>query len=310
MSAPRVPVVKPYRPGLYSDPVRFVELHQLRYFVAAVRLGTMSAAARELYVSQPSISQQIRALERELGASLLLRRGRRLALTEAGEQFLPEAERAVTAADAGRERVRQVVARGPAPIRLGAVPSVDSTLLPRALDRFIRLHPELRIVVLEPNSADVEASLLGGDLDVAITHFAPVSRSLTGRVLLREELVLVGPADHWATRQPGVGFGQLRDEWFVACPPGSDLHERLLGLCAEAGFIPRIALEARYGALTEMVLAGHGLAILPHLIADDRLRSVRISSDLAVRELYVISKPRSTLGPAVSSFLAVLDDLT
>ena len=88
------------------------------------------SAARELYVSQPSISQQIRALERELGASLVVRLGRRLALTEAGAQFLGEAERAVAAADSGRERVQQVIARGRAAIRLGAVPSVDSTLLP------------------------------------------------------------------------------------------------------------------------------------------------------------------------------------
>jgi DNA-binding transcriptional LysR family regulator len=58
------------------------------------------------------------------------------------------------------------------------------------------MHPELRIIVLEPNSADVEELLLTGELDVAITHFAPVSESLTGRVLLREELVLVGPANH------------------------------------------------------------------------------------------------------------------
>jgi DNA-binding transcriptional LysR family regulator len=286
-----------------------MELHQLRYFVTAVRLGTMSAAARELYVSQPSISQQIRALERELGASLVVRMGRRLALTDAGEQFLGEAERAVAAADAARERVQQIVARGRAAIRLGAVPSVDSTLLPPALDRFMSLYPEWHVVVLEPHSAEVEALLIRGELDVAITHFAPTSPALTGRVLVREELVLVGPANHWALGQSSVSLSQLRDEWFVTSPPGSDLHERLLGLCAEAGFTPRIALAARYGALREMVLAGHGLAILPRLIVNEGLRSIPIANALAPRELYVISKPRRKLGPAVCSFLAVLDDL-
>ncbi len=188
-----------YRPGLYWPPG--MELHQLRYFVTAVRLGTMSAAARELYVSQPSISQQIRALERELGTSLLLRLGRGLALTDAGEQFLAEAERAVAAADAARERVRQVVEHGRAPIRLGTVPSVDSTLLPRVLDRFMSLHPELHVVVLEPDSREVEALLLSGGLDVAITHFAPGSAGLHGRLLVREEPVLVRAAHHPAMRQ-------------------------------------------------------------------------------------------------------------
>jgi DNA-binding transcriptional LysR family regulator len=286
-----------------------MELHQLRYFVTSVRLGTMSAAARELFVSQPSISQQIRALERELGVSLLLRQARRLALTDAGEQFFGEAERAIAAADAGRARVRQVVERGRAPIRVGTVPSVDTTLLPRALDRFMSLHPQLHVVVLEPDSRAVEAMLLNGDLDVAITHFTPTSAALHGRVLVREELVLVGPAGHWAIRSRAVSLSRLREEWFVAGPPGSDLHARLVALCAEAGFAPRIALEARYGALKEMVLAGHGLAILPRLVVDNGLTPVPINSELAARELYVISRPRATLGPAVRSFLAVLDEL-
>src|SRR5262245_54393471 len=93
-----------------------------------------------------------------------------------------------------RGRVRQVVERGRGPIRLGTVPSVDTTLLPRALDRFMRLHPERHVVVLEPDSREVEPLLLHGGLDVAITHFVPSSAALHCQVLVREELVLVGPA--------------------------------------------------------------------------------------------------------------------
>jgi DNA-binding transcriptional LysR family regulator len=81
-------------------------------------------------------------------------------------------------------------------------------------------------------------------------------------------------------------------------------------LCAQAGFTPRIALAARYDALKEMVLAGHGLAILPHLIADENLQCVHIASELGLRELYVISKPRAILIPAVTSFLAILEHVT
>jgi DNA-binding transcriptional LysR family regulator len=287
-----------------------MEFHQLRYFVTAVRLGTMSAAARELYVSQPSVSQQIRALERELGASLMLRQvGRRLSLTEAGEEFLAEAERALAAADAGRARVRQVLARAGDPVKLGAVPSVDSTLLPKALDRFMSQFPSFRVVVLGPNVREVEAMVLSGELDVALTHFPPTAPGLSSRVLMFEELVLVGPPEHWAVRRRRIDLAQVRNEWFVSCTRGSELQERLLRLCAEAGFTPRIALEARYGALREMVLAGHGLGILPRLVVDEGLPSVPIASKLATRELYVVSKPRARLGAATTALLSVLESL-
>src|SRR2546423_3512003 len=113
-----------------------MELHQLRYFVTVVREGTFTRAAERLFITQPSLSEQIRKLETELGGQLFQRLGRRLALTSAGEAFLPHAEKALVEVDQARARVEEV--RG---LRLGrlsvrVLPSVAARLLPRFVAEF------------------------------------------------------------------------------------------------------------------------------------------------------------------------------
>ena len=170
-----------------------MELHQLRYFVAVAEERHFTKAARGLRVAQPSVSRAIRVLEEELGAPLFHRMKGNVALTSAGEIFLPWARRVLVDVDGATEEVRELADLRRGRLAVGATPSVTITLLPPALAKFHDAFPGIHLVVHEAGSRDLVAELEQGALDVALVIMPLRHEALETAPLLREELV-VGPA--------------------------------------------------------------------------------------------------------------------
>jgi LysR family transcriptional regulator, transcription activator of glutamate synthase operon len=246
-----------------------VEVHQLAYFESVSRHLHFTRAAEELHVAQPSVSQQIRKLETELGTPLFHRMKRQVALTEAGKTFLPHARAVLRRLDEARLEVQELSGLRKGTLAVGAPPSVGTHLLPRALAAFSRRHPGIALAFREAGSRTLLTLLEEGELDLAVVIQPIRHPALETLPLLEEELLLAVPRQHaLASGSHRVPLAQLRDEPFVMLREGTyDLRDQTLAACRRAGFEPYVALDGgEMDSMLRFVAAGIGLAILPEMV--------------------------------------------
>src|SRR5215472_707040 len=171
-----------------------MELHQLRYFVAVAQAGNFSRAAERCHVSQPSLSQQILKLERQLGQPLFNRLGRRAVLTDAGRLLLDRAMSVLATVDDAERRLLGTAGDDPTQagrLAIGAIPTVAPYLWPRALRAFIKRCPRVELLVREDVTRELVSAVVEGELDMAIIAAAsPPDEHLDCEPLFCEPLLL------------------------------------------------------------------------------------------------------------------------
>ncbi|MFJ1703775.1 LysR family transcriptional regulator [Kitasatospora sp. NPDC088346] len=244
-----------------------MQFQQLRYFVAVAETRHFTRAAEQVLVAQPSLSQQIRSLERELGAELFHRTRGGSTLTDAGQALLPLARRILADAESARLAVQETVQLRRGRVRLGAPPSLCTSLVPDVLRAYRARHPGVELVVREGGSRDLVRILADGGLDLALIIPPPAGEAagLDVTELLSEDLVLVS-ADR-AGRRP-ARIADLRERPLVMFREGYDLRETTVAACRAAGFEPRFAVEGgEMDAVLGFVRAGLGPAVLPGMVA-------------------------------------------
>jgi DNA-binding transcriptional LysR family regulator len=251
-----------------------MEMHQLTYFESVSRHLHFTRAAEELNVAQPSVSQQIRKLENELGAPLFHRMKRHVALTEAGKTFLPHARAVLQRLEEARLEVQELSGMRKGTLAVGAPPSVGTHLLPRALAVFSRRHPGIVLSFREAGSRTLVSLLEEGELDLAAVIQPIRHPALETQPLIEEELLLAVPRQHHlalADSTQRIRLAQLRQEPFVLLREGAyDLRDQTLAACRRAGFEPRVALDGgEMDSMLRFVAAGIGLAILPEMVLSD-----------------------------------------
>ncbi|NBE54688.1 LysR family transcriptional regulator [Streptomyces boluensis] len=259
-----------------------MQLQQLQYFVAVAETRHFTRAAEQVHVAQPSLSQQIRALERELGAELFSRARGNIALTDAGETLLPLARRILADADTARQEVQELGRLERGRVRLGATPSLCTGLLPDVLRAFHDRYPGIRLLIEEGGSHDLVRELARGALDLALVVLPLPSPSpaLTTLELLREDLVVVSSPDAPApgARGRSVRVADLQRERLVMFRHGYDLRELTVAACRTAGFEPDFAVEGgEMDAVLGFVRAGLGVAVVPRMVATRAGRDLRVT---------------------------------
>ena len=262
-----------------------MELHQLRYFIAVAEERHFTKAARGLRVAQPSVSRAIRVLEEELGTPLFHRMKGNVALTPAGEIFLPWARRVLVDVDGATEEVRELADLGRGRLAVGATPSLSITLLPPALAKFHAAFPGIDLVVREGGSGDLVAELEQGALDVAlvIMPLRHADKALETAPLLREELVVAVPHDHPLASRKTMTIAELKGVPLVMFRDGYDLRAATIAACRRAGFEPVFALEGgEMDGVLRFAAAGLGVAVVPSMVIDPAgpLRAVRLAEPL------------------------------
>ncbi|MBM7440155.1 LysR family transcriptional regulator [Streptomyces sp. HB132] len=260
-----------------------MHFQQLAYFVAVAEARHFTRAAELVHVSQPSLSQQIKALENELGAELFSRARGNIALTDAGEALLPLARRILADADTARHEVQELVQLRRGRIRLGATPSVCTGLLPDVLRAFHGAHPGIQLLIEEGGSHDLVRQLARGGLDLAllVLPLPAASPALTTVELLHEDLVVVSSASRPAPGQEGsVRVADLAHQPLVMFRHGYDLRELTVAACRAEGFEPSFTVEGgEMDAVLGFVRAGLGIAVVPRMVA------VRAGQDLRTTPL-------------------------
>jgi DNA-binding transcriptional LysR family regulator len=253
-----------------------MQLPQLAYFVAVAETRHFTRAAARMAVAQPSLSQQIRALERDLGAPLFHRTRGNVTLTDAGEALLPIARRILADAEAARREIREVSQLGRGRVRLGATPSLCTGLLPSMLAAFRSRYPRVELVIHEGGSRDLQQELAEGALDLALVIDARLGDDprLATIALIVEDLVVISPlGSPRPVRRPRMSVRELEGRPLVMFRAGYDLRETTVAACRAEGFDPTFAIEGgEMDAVLEFVRAGMGLAVVPSTVAHDRFR--------------------------------------
>ncbi|TMF01399.1 MAG: LysR family transcriptional regulator [Chloroflexi bacterium] len=293
-----------------------MEMHQLAYFESVSRHLHFTRAAEELNVAQPSVSQQIRKLETELGAPLFHRMKRHVALTEAGKTFLPHARAVLQRVDEARLEVQELSGLRRGTLAVGAPPSVGTHLLPRALAAFSSRHPGIALAFREAGSRTLLGLLEQGELDMAVVIQPIRHPALETRPLLEEELLLAVPRRHpLASGQRRVRLAQLREEPFVLLREGAyDLRDQTLAACRRSGFDPVVALDGgEMDSMLRFVAAGIGVAILPEMVLADIERpdgpvAVRRLQPKLTRSLVLARRRDRYFSAAAREFTGVLEE--
>ncbi|BCB90414.1 LysR family transcriptional regulator [Phytohabitans suffuscus] len=245
-----------------------VQLQQLRYFVAVADERHFTRAATHLGVAQPTLSKQIHSLERDIGAPLLDRARGTVTLTPAGAALLPIARRVLADVETARREVQELVGLRRGRVRLGATPSLSTSLVARVLPRFRAAHPGIDLHLEQGGSQDLVRHLTEGGLDLALVIAPPhgIDPALRADPILREDLV-VASATPLPASAGGVAIARLRDLPLVMFRKGYDLRDATLAACHAEGFEPAFAVEGgEMDAVLSFVAAGLGVAVVPSMV--------------------------------------------
>jgi DNA-binding transcriptional LysR family regulator len=293
-----------------------MDLRHLKYFIAVAEELHFRRAAERLNISQPPLSQQVKLLELELGTALFERTNRRVALTQAGRLFLPEARAVIRQAERAGEVARKAHRGELGELRIGFFPSAPLVSeVSRAIRSFREAYPGVQLILNEMESSEQPVALLEEREDIAIVRSMTtpvVPASLTARLLASEPLVVALRRDHPLARIKGpLPVHALAEEPFVFYGDrmGTILPRLVLELCNKAGFEPRIGQLANANTtMIGLVAAGLGIAIIPSALgrlvhADVRVRQLaRCKATVSVAVLTRASKPSKP----VKAFLGLL----
>src|SRR5215472_12485616 len=201
-----------------------MQLAQIEGFLEVARRGTVSRAAENLFVTQPSLTARLLSLEQELGEPLFVRTRQGMRLTDAGRAFLPYAERAMRTLRDGREALAEVREGGSGQLLLAAAPAVSTYLLPALLERFATAHPRVDVAVRTGHSEDVQQMVLRDEVQLGLGR-ALIHPDIELHSFYEDELVLAVPPDHHFTTAEAVSLGDVGQERLILFDRTSSYRE-------------------------------------------------------------------------------------
>ena len=282
-------------------------------FLEVARFSSVSRAAEALYVTQPTLTARLHALERELGERLFVRGRQGMRLTDAGRAFLPYAERAVRALRDGRRAIDEVGSATAGQLLLAAAPAVSTFILPEVLERFVAEHPRVEVIVRTGHSEDVLLMVLRDEVQVGLGR-AIQHPEIVVQPFHQEELVLVVSTDHPFARTGSASIAELGTEQLILFDRTSSYYEITQAAFLAAGVTLRGLMELdNIEAAKKMVERGLGVALLPRTavareVDAGALHAVELRNTAPLRR-QIVAMRRRDAGEAsglVTAFLGLL----
>jgi len=279
--------------------------------------GTVTAAAEVLHLTPSAVSQQLAALESEVGQELLERRGRRVAITSAGRLLLAHADTILTEVERAEDAMRLHANGVNGEVRVTAFATAITLLVAPALSRLRETAPGLSLVVRDAEGHQGVTQLLDGDADLAIAveHRGsprPDDQRLVRIPLYAEPFVAVLPPAHLAAEHDRLELSMLANDGWVMTAPGNPIRDVVLLACEQAGFQPRIIHQSDdFRAVAALVAAGAGVSLVPRLaVPDPTLALTRpLSEPAPTRRVYAAVRPSRADHPLITATLDVLTEV-
>jgi DNA-binding transcriptional LysR family regulator len=289
-----------------------VALQQLGYFVTVAEHGNLTRAAAALHLAQPSLSTQLKRLERDLGTELFERVPRGVALTPAGEALLPLARQALADVEQIRRTANELTSPEGGTLRVGATPSLSSVLLPAALTAFHAHHRRVALEFVEAGSEDLVTRLERNELDLGLVILPVPHFGVETVPLAEEDLVVVVGAGHALAGRKRLGISELAGVPLVVPRAGYTIRTTVFAACRHAGFEPTIACDGgELAGVLALVARGLGAAVIPSIVATHQpgLWTIRIDRPRLVRTIG-LARRAGAVGPAsAGTFATELLDL-
>lgn len=289
-----------------------MELRHLRYFIALAGSLNFTRAAERVHVTQSTLSHQIRQLEEEVGVALFDRVGKRVLLTEAGDEFLHYATRAMGEIDQGLGALRQNSSETAGELRIGSTHTFNLGFIPDCIATFLQRHPQVKVVVEELSAEQIGVRLRQGTLDLGIAYRPTDQDKLQFEPLFNEEMVLVVARNHPLARRKRVRMVELHHLPMVLLP-STFATRNMLDECFQAcGAEPQVMAEMNTLAPMMGVVARTALACIATasaVPANSGLQIVRLESPTPVRTPGMLWSTEARRAPATRAFSAIVRKL-
>ena len=290
-----------------------MNLRDLRYLVALAEERHFGKAAERCFVSQPTLSAQVRKLEDYLGVPLVERQPKRVSLTPTGEKVVERARRVLQEADAIVEVARTERDPLAGPLKVALIPTVGPYLLPQVVGPLRKAVPRLKLMLYEYQTAPLLEKLRAGEVELGIIALPMPTEGLETAPLYDEPFTLAVPAGHALADRERVKLDDIKDETLLLLEDGHCLRDHALEVCSRI----RLNQEQDYRAtsletLRQMVAAGHGITLLPELAAAAPVgtaRGLRIkpfARPAPVRTIGAVWRKSTTRGKAIEAVIAAI----
>jgi len=255
-----------------------MEIRQLRAFIAIAELGTFTAGALRVHVTQAAISMQIRQLENELGAKLFIRAPRRVMLTEAGEQLLQRARHILRDHDAALDEIAELAGAERGRLRIGSASAMVTTdVLPMLLKEVRKRHARAEITVVSGTSEALVQQILSGEIDIAFVSMPVEARGINTERLTQDQLVAVASPRHRLAKEKTISAYTLAGENLILGERGGNTRRLIDLFFAQAGVSLHVSMElSRQAAIRRMVEEDMGVGIVPLQTVQDEVEKGRL----------------------------------
>jgi len=291
--------------------LRELTIRQLRALAAVHQHKSVTAAARQLHLTQPAVTLQIRNLQTLAGLPLIQRTGDGMLLTDAGREVLALSERIEAAIETCGTSLEMIAGKTAGRISIGAV-STAKYFVPFAISGFSRLYPKVDISLSIGNRQEIGTALRGYDLDIAIMGRPPVDVPMNVHLIGDHPHVIIAPTGHRLARKARLALSDLAGETFLTREPGSGTRGLMEQLFETAQFRPTIGMAMSSNeTIKQSVIAGLGIAFISaHTVATElderRLVTLDVEGLPVVRQWFVLSRKDKVLLPPAQAMLDFL----
>lgn len=268
-----------------------MNIRDISYFVAVAELGHFGKAAKQCFVSQPTLSGQIKKLEEELGVTLFERTNRRVMLTEIGEEILITARRLLNEAESIKEIATLSQDPRAGTFRLGAFPTLSTYLFPELVEKVKRQLPDLRLILIEEKTERLVEQLTAGKIDAALLALPIAQDRLESKALFNDAFRLAVPTDHTLAEQNDVTMSELANHRLLLLEEGHCLRDQAMEVCQLTGAEEQNFRATGLETLRQMVRAGTGITLMPEIAIKQRDNGIHY---LPFRDI----PPQRTIGMA------------
>jgi LysR family hydrogen peroxide-inducible transcriptional activator len=293
-----------------------MNLRDLRYLVSLAEHKHFGRAAEASFVSQPTLSTQIKKLEDELGVALVERTPRKVLLTEVGGEIVLRARDVLNEVDQIRAIARRTLDPESGTVRLGIFPTLGPYLLPHVIPRIRERFPRLELLLVEEKTEVVLRQLREGRLDAGILALPIHDDQLHAQFLFEEPFLLAVPENHELARRKSLRLGDLSDQSLLLLEDGHCLRDQALEVCQLAGASEKSGFRATsLETLRQMVAANVGVTLLPALAVkppvarSENVHLLQFRGDVPSRRIALVWRKSSAMTAFLRDLAAILRDL-